>query len=103
MFNSCQTELVVTGNISRSKKKGFVIHGGFAYHFTVATVEEIGTPHIYDPQSGKETAYISESREQRRARHAQEVANVCETNSLALDKVLAEFQSPANTMKLAVE
>lgn len=99
-FNSFQTELTITGKISRSKKKAFGIHGGFAFLFTIATVEEIGTTQIHDPESGKTTSYVPESSEERRARHAKEAVSVCESNSLALDKVLTEFQSPDEEITL---
>ena len=99
-FKSFQTELIITGEISQSKKKAFGIHGGFAYLFTIATVEEIGTTQIHDPESGKTTAHIAESSEQRQARHARETALVCESNSLALDKVLTEFESPNEEITL---
>jgi len=102
-FNSFQTELIITGKISRSKKKAFGIHGGFAYLFTIATVENIGTTQIHDPETGKKTTYIVESSEQRKARHAKEAALVCESNSLALDKVLTEFESPDEEITLEAQ
>jgi hypothetical protein len=92
MFNRFETDMTVTGKISQSKKRTFGIHGGFAYLFTIETVEKIGSTRIYDLQ-GNKTDYISESSDQRQARHAKEVELVCEANSLALRQVLTEFES----------
>ena len=102
-FNNFQTELTITGKILQSKKKAFGIHGGYAYLFTVATVEKIGTTHIHDLVTDKTTAYIPETSEQRQARHTQEAAMVCESNSRALDKVLTEFESPDEEITLVAK
>jgi hypothetical protein len=99
-FNNFQTELTITGKILQSKKKTFGIHGGFAYLFTITTVEKIGTTHIHDLVTGKTTVHISETSKQRQARHAQDEAMVCESNSHALDKVLTEFESPDEEITL---
>lgn len=78
-FNNFQTELTITGKTSQSKEKAFGIHGGYAYLFTIATVEKIGTTHIHDLVTGKTTVYIPETSEQRQARRTQEAAMVCES------------------------
>jgi len=99
-FNSFRTELTITGKITHSKKKPFGIHGGYAYLFTVAVVEHIGTTEIRDYEAGKTTVYIAESSEQRQARHAKEAEWVCQLNSEALDMVLTEFESPGEEITL---
>ena len=99
-FNSFKTELTITGKITHSKKKAFGIHGGYAYLFTIATVERIGSTQIEDAETGKTTVYIAESSEQRQARHAKEAEMVCESNSQALDQVLTEFESPDEEITL---
>ena len=102
-FNNFQTELTITGKILQSKKKAFGIHGGYAYLFTIATVEKVGTTHIHDLVTGKATVYIPETSEQRQARQAQEAAMVCESNSHGLDKVLTEFESPDEQITLVAQ
>jgi hypothetical protein len=99
-FSSWQTELVLTGRIAFSKKKNYGIHGGSAYLFTIATVEEIGVIRVHDPETGLTTEYVSESSEERKARHSREAESVCASNSQALDKVLAEFASPEDKITL---
>lgn len=99
MFNRFETEMTITGKISQSKKRAFGIHGGFAYLFTIETVEKIGTTKIYDLQ-GNKTDYISERSDQRQARHAKEAELVCESNSSALHKVLTEAESPEEQITL---
>lgn len=99
MFNSFKTEMTLTGKISQSKKRAFGIHGGFAYLFTIDSVEKIGTTRIYDIH-GNKTDYVPESSEQRQARHAKEAELICESNALALHKVLIEFESPNEQITL---
>jgi hypothetical protein len=99
-FSSWQTELVITGRLAFSKKKNYGIHGGCAYLFTIASVEEIGIPRIHDLETGITTEYVSGSPEERRARQEREANLVCESNSFALDKVLTEFQSPEDKITL---
>ena len=99
-YDLWQTEILVTGKIYKSKKKAFGIHGGYTYLFEVASIEEIGTPYRYDWQSGRKIPYTSESSAERRIRHTQEAIRVCELNSLALDKMLTELQSPDEKITL---
>jgi hypothetical protein len=83
-----------------SKRKSFWNSWRYAYLFTIATVERIGTTHIHDLVTGKTTVYIPETSEHRQALHAQKAAMVCESNSQALDKVLTEFESPDEEITL---
>lgn len=99
-FSNWQTDLLLTGKLEFSKKKVYGIHGGFAYLFIVATGEEIGITRIHDLHTGLITEYVSESSAERRARHSREAESVCESNSLALNKVLTEMESPQEKITL---
>jgi hypothetical protein len=99
-FSNWQTDLLLTGKLEFSKKKNYGIHGGFAYLFIISTVEEMGIPRIHDLETGLTTEYVSESSAERRARHAREAESFCESNSLALKKVLTEMESPQERITL---